>query len=119
MTTPGALLRPLRPSASGLARATDVDRYEVSIREILGALRGEIPRLPRFGSLLRRLRMEPNDASLEAELRAEVADAVAENDPRLAVTGARTRREGTRTWLDVAFTVRGEAETRHATVPLE
>ena len=115
----GALLRPLRPASSGLARAVGDDRYGVSIREILETVRGEIPRLPRFGSRLRRLRMEPNDTALEGELRAEVADAVAENDPRLAVSDARVRREGKRTWLDVTFTVRGERDARTVPVPWE
>lgn len=106
-------------SATGLARVVDGERFEVSIREILSTRRGEIPRLSRFGSRLRALRLEPNDATLEAELRDEVAEAVAENDPRLSVLGARTTREGIRTWLDVSFQVRGEPEAREARVPLE
>jgi phage baseplate assembly protein W len=118
-TSLGVLRRPLRTSATGLARAVDGERFEVSIREILSARRGEIPRLARFGSRLRALRMEPNDATLEAELRAEVAEAVTENDPRLNVLDARTSREGTRTWLDVTFLVQGEADARSARVPLE
>lgn len=118
-TSLGVLRRPLRTSATGLARAVDGERFEVSIREILSARRGEIPRLVRFGSRLRALRMEPNDATLEAELRAEVAEAVTENDPRLNVLDARTSREGTRTWLDVTFLVQGEADARSARVPLE
>lgn len=118
-TSLGVLRRPLRTSATGLSRAQGGERFEVSIREILATRRGEIPRLPRFGSRLRALRMEPNDATLEAELRDEVGDAVAENDPRLTVLAARTSREGTRTWLDVSFLVRGESEPRDARVPLE
>lgn len=78
---------PLTKTPRGsFAQKTDVDQIKADILQLLLTNPGERVMLPNFGTPLRKLFFEPNDAMLENDARKMIGDALSQWEPRVEIT---------------------------------
>lgn len=78
---------PLMKTPRGtFAQKTDVDQIKADMLQLLLTNPGERVMLPNFGTPLRKLFFEPNDAMLEDTARRMIGDALSQWEPRVEVT---------------------------------
>lgn len=68
-----------------LAQKTDVDQIKADLLQLLLTNPGERVMLPDFGTPLRTLIFEPNDAIIEIEARKLIAEAIKKWEPRVEI----------------------------------
>ena len=78
---------PLIKTARGsMAQKSGVDQIKADLLQLLLTNPGERVMLPDFGTPLRRLIFEPNDATLEMVAKKMISDAITKWEPRIVVS---------------------------------
>ena len=105
--------RPLHLGARGyLATVTGVETALVAARTILDTTPGDIEFQPEFGSRVRQLLHDPNDAALALEMKTSTADALGRWEKRLKVERAEITQAGRSTTAAITLRPRGTGESR-------